>query len=92
MIDLSATRNFMSTEFAKKNQILEVKKDDSYQLTVVDETLLSQDEWMVKTETLSLRCQIQGSNLGQLVFYLVSIPQDIILGILWLEKVNSRID
>ena len=59
---------------------------------VVDETPLSQDERMVKTETPSLRCQIQGKDLGQAVFDLVSIPQDVILGMPWLEKVNPRID
>ena len=64
----------MSMKFARKNQILGVKKDNSYQLTVVDETPLSQDERMVKTETPLLRCQIQGRDLGQAVFDLVSIP------------------
>ena len=92
MINLGATRHFMSMEFARKNQIPEVKKDDPYQLTVVDGTLLSQDERMVKTETPPLRCQIQGKNLEQAVFDLVSILQDVILGMPWLEKVNPRID
>ena len=63
MIDSSATGNFMSMEFAGKNQILGVKKNDSYQLMVVDGTLLSQDERMVKTETPPLRGQIQGKDL-----------------------------
>ena len=92
MIDSGATKNFMSTEFARKNQIPGVKKDDPYQLTIVDGTPLSQDERMVKTETLPLRCQIQGRDLGQAVFDLVLIPQDVILGMPWLEKVNPRID
>ena len=80
MINSGVTRNFMSTKFAWKNQILVVKKDDSYQLTVVDGIPLSQDEEMVKTETPPLRCQIQGRDLRQAVFDLVSIPQDVILG------------
>ena len=82
----------MSIEFARKNQILGVKKDDSYQLMIVDGTLLSQDEGMVKTETPLLRCQIQGRYLGQAVFDLVSILQAVILGMPWLEKVHPRID
>ena len=92
MIDSGSTRKFMSTEFARKNRILGVKKDDSYQLTVVDRTFLSQDKGMVKTKTPLLRCQIQGKDLGQAVFDLVSIPQDVILKMPWLEKVNPRID
>ena len=92
MIDSNATKNFMSTEFARKNQILGVKKNDQYQLTVVDRTLLSQDEGMVKTETPPLRCQIQGGDLGQAVFDLISIPHNVVLGMPWLEKVNPRID
>ena len=92
MINSGVTGNFMSTEFAKKNWILEVKKNDSYQLTVVDGTSLSQDERMVKTETPPLRCQIQKKDLGQVVFDLVSIPQGDILGMPQLEKVNPRID
>ena len=91
-IDLGATRNFMFMEFARKNQIPGVKNNDSYQLTVVDRTLLSQDEGMVKTETPPLGCQIQGKDLRQAVFDLISIPQDVILGMHWLEKVNPRID
>ena len=59
---------------------------------VVDETPLSQDERMVKIETLPLRCQIQGKDLEQAVFDLISIPQDVMLGMPWLEKVNPRID
>ena len=58
MIDSGATKNFMSMEFARKNQIPGMKNDDPYQLTVIDGTFLSQDERMVKTETLPLRCQI----------------------------------
>ena len=92
MIDLGATKNFMFTEFARKNQILGVKKDDLYQLTVVDGTHLSQNKRMVKTKTPPLRCQIQGKDLGQAIFDLVSIPQDVILRMPWLKKVNLRID
>ena len=47
---------------------------------------------MVKIETLPLRCQIQGKDLGQAVFDLISIPQDVMLGMPWLEKVSPRID
>ena len=47
---------------------------------------------MIKTKTPLLRCQIQGRDLGQAVFDLVSIPQDVILGMPWLERVNPRID
>ena len=41
---------------------------------------------MVKEETLPLMSQIHGKNLRRLTFDLVSIPHEVILGILWLEK------
>ena len=36
--------------------------------------------------------QIHGKDLGRITFDLVSIPHEVILGILWLEKVNPGID
>ena len=47
---------------------------------------------MVKKETPSIRALINGKNLGQTVFDLVSILHEAILGILWLEKINLSID
>ena len=84
-INLSVIRNFMSTEFGRKKLILEVKVNDPYQLTIIDETLLSQDEGMVKTKTLSLKCQIKRKKLGLAVFDLLSILQVVILRMPWLK-------
>ena len=92
MIDSGATRNFMSRKFATNHKIPELTKGRSYQLTVVDETPLNQDERMVKEETLPLMSQIHGKDLGRIAFDLVSIPHEVILGIPWLEKVNPSID
>ena len=47
---------------------------------------------MVKEETLPLMSQIHGKDLGRIIFDLVSIPHEVILGIPWLEKVNPSID
>ena len=47
---------------------------------------------MVKKETLPLRAQINGKDLGRTVFDLVLIPHKAILGIPWLEKTNLSID
>ena len=47
---------------------------------------------MVKEETLPLMSQIHGKDLGRITFDLVSIPHKVILGIPWLEKVNSSIN
>ena len=47
---------------------------------------------MVKKETLPLMSQIHGKDLGRIIFDLVSIPHEVILGIPWLEKVNPSID
>ena len=92
MIDSSATRNFMSRKFATNHQIPGLSKKRPYQLTVVDETPLNQDEKIVKEETLPLMSQIHGKDLGRITFDLVSISHEVILGIPWLEKVNSSID
>ena len=92
MIDSGATRNFMSRKFATNHRIPGLPKERPYQLTVVDETPLNQDEGMVKEETLPLMSQIHGKDLGRITFDLVSIPHEVILGIPWLEKVNPSID
>ena len=39
-----------------------------------------------------MRAQINGKDLGQIVFDLVSISHKAILGIPWLEKINPSID
>ena len=92
MIDSGTTGNFMSRKFATNNRISGLSKERPYQLTVVDGTLLNQDEGMVKEETLPLLSQIYGKDLGCITFDLVSIPHEVILGIPWLEKVNPSID
>ena len=92
MIDSGATRNFMSRKFATNYRIPGLPKERPYQLTVVDETPLNQDEGMVKEETLPLMSQIHGKDLGRITFDLMSIPHEVILGIPWLEKVNPSID
>ena len=91
MIDSSATGNFMSRKFATNHRIPRLPKERPYQLTVVDETPLNQDEGMVKEEILPLMSQIHGKDLGRITFDLVSIPYEVILGIPWLEKVNPSI-
>ena len=47
---------------------------------------------MVKEEILPLMSQIHGKDLGRITFDLVSILYEVILGIPWLEKVNTSID
>ena len=47
---------------------------------------------MVNEETLLFMSQIHEKDLGHITFDLVSIPHEVILGIPWLEKVNSSID
>ena len=92
MINSGATGNFKLRKFATNHRIPGLPKERPYQLTVVDGTHLNQDEGMVKEETLPLMSQIHGKDLGRITFDLVSIPHKVILGILWLEKVNPSID
>ena len=92
IIDSGATGNFMSRKFATNHKIPGLPKERPYQLTVVDGTPLNQDEGMVKEETLPLISQIHGKDLGRIIFDLVSISHEVILGIPWLVKVNPSID
>ena len=92
MINSGATGNFMSKKFATNHRIPGLPKERPYQLTVADGTPLNQDEEMVKEETLPLMSQIHRKDLERIIFDLVSIPHEVILGIPWLEKVNPSID
>ena len=58
MIDWGTVGNFMFEKFAKNHQIPGLLKKKSYQLTVVNETLLNQNKKMVKKETPPLKTQI----------------------------------
>ena len=91
-INSGATGNFMSESFARRNKVPVQGKKDPYQLTVVDRTPLSKDKRQVTKETKSLRLSVHGMMIGTEEFNLVQIPHKVILGLLWLEKQNSRID
>ena len=92
MIDSGATGSFMLRKFATNHKIPGLLKERPYQLTVVNRTFLNQDEGMVKEETLLLMSQIHSKNIRRIIFDLVSISHEVILGIPWLEKVNPSID
>ena len=92
MINSGVTGNFMSESFARRNKVPVQGKKDSCQLMVVDRTPLSKDEGQVMKETKSLRLSVYGTTIRTEEFNLVPIPHKVILGLLWLEKQNPRID
>ena len=92
MINSGATGNFMSESFARRNKVPVQGKKDPYQLTVVDGTPLSKDKRQVTKKTKSLRLSVHGMTIGTEEFDLVQIPHEVILGLLWLEKQNPKID
>ena len=92
MINSGVTGNFMSESFARRNKVPVQGKKDLYQLTVVDRTPLSKDKGQVMKETKSLRLSVHGTTIRTEEFDLVQIPHKVILGLLWLEKQNPRID
>ena len=92
MINSGATGNFMSESFARRNKVPVQGKKDPYQLTVVDGTPLSKDKGQVMKETKSLRLSVYSTTIRTEKFDLVQIPHEVILGFLWLEKQNPRID
>ena len=92
MINSGATGNFMSESFARRNKVPVEGKKDPYQLTVVDGTPLSKDKRQAMKETKSLRLSVHSTTIRTEKFDLVRILHKVILGLLWLEKQNSRID
>ena len=89
MIDSGATGNYMSPRALRKLGKQTRTKEKPYELRLADGTLT--DQGMVKQETPELEMKIQGHD-ERIVFDVVDIRYEAILGIPWLEKHNPRIN
>ena len=92
MIDSSATKNFMSQNLIERKYLFTRKKDDSYDLIIIDENSLFSENERVNTKTKSLSIAIQRHH-EKLIFDIVRmITHDVVLKMSWLRKHNSTID
>ena len=92
MIDSSATENFMSQGLIERKRLSTRKKDDSYDLIVIDENSLPSENERVDTETKSLPIATQRHH-EKLTFDIVRmVTHDVVLRMSWLRKHNSTID
>ena len=79
MIDSSATENFMSQGLIERKRLSTRKKDDSYDLIVIDENSLSSENERMNTETKSLSIAIQRHH-EKLIFDIVRMTtHDVVL-------------
>ena len=79
MIDSNATENFMSQDLIERKRLSTRKKDDSYDLIVIDENPLSNENERMNTETKSLPVTTQRHH-EKLIFDIVRmITHDVVL-------------
>ena len=92
IIDSNATKNFMSQDLIERKRLSTRKKDDSYDLIIIDENSLLSENERVNTETKSLSIATQQHH-EKLIFDIVRmITHDVVLKMSWLRKHNSTID
>ena len=92
MIDSNATENFMSQNFIERKRLFTRKKNDSYDLIIIDENSLSNENEKMNTKIKSLSIAIQRHH-EELIFDIVRmITHDVVLKMFWLKKHNSTID
>ena len=92
MIDLDATEIFMFKKLINSKEFAIQRKNNSYDLIVVDENSLSNENERVVKETRSLLIAIQHHH-EKIIFDIVwMIMHDIVLEMPWLKKHNSDID
>ena len=79
IIDSNATKNFMSQDLIERKRLSTRKKDDSYDLIIIDENSLSNENERVNTETKSLSIATQRHH-EKLIFDIVRmITHDVVL-------------
>ena len=92
IIDSDTIEIFMFRKLTDSKEFATQKKNNSYNLIVVDENLLSDENERVMKETRSLSVAIQHHH-EKIIFNIVQmITHDIVLEMPWLKKHNSNID
>ena len=82
MIDSNATENFMSQDLIERKRLFTRKKNDSYDLIIIDENSLFSENERVNTKTKSLSIAIQRHH-EKLIFDIVRmITHDVVLKML----------
>ena len=92
MINSESTDNFMTKNFVKKKRYFTQRKKNSYDLIIVDENLLFNEDERVNTETISLSIATRQHH-EKLIYNLMSmITHEVVLRMSWLRKHNSEIN
>ena len=79
MIDSNATENFMSQNFIERKRLFTRKKNDSYDLIIIDENSLFNENEKMNTKIKSLSITIQRHH-EELIFDIVRmITHDVVL-------------
>ena len=93
MVDSGATGNFLDIKEAEKHGIKGVKKEQPYQLLVVDGEAIGSNKGMVTHETNRLTMKMLKGHTEEIQFDLVAMGNHVvILGMPWLKTHNPQID
>lgn len=92
MLDSGASGNYMTMEFADRNNIPTVTKKDPYSLRVINGSAANLNRGIIDQETLPVEVKI-GQHTELLCFDIVGMAShDAVIGIPWLRKHNPEID
>ena len=92
MINFDATRNFVSSFFVNKKDLLTQKKKNAYNLMTIDEDPLKSNDEMIIEEIIPLMMTFQQHHKELTLNIVRMINHDIVLGMLWLKMHNLNID
>ena len=91
LINTGVMRDFMSLMFTKKVKISLQEKSDVYEITAVDEKLLSYNNKMLNYKIEEIRLQIK-PHVQNMWFDITLISRhNVMLELLWLHNINSKI-
>ncbi len=91
-IDSDCTRNYISSEFAEKAQIFTQKKEESYNLQNLNETLMKYNNELIDQETQLIHLRLEQHWKKLRLNITKQSDSNIVLDISWLYTINSMIN
>ena len=92
MINFDATRNFVSSSLVNRKNLFTQKKKDVYNLMIINENSLKNNDEMIIEEIIFLTMTFQQHHEEFTLNIVRMINHDIVLGMLWLKLHNFNID
>ena len=92
MINFDATRNFVSSFFVNKKELLTQKKKDAYNLMTINGDSLKNNDEMIIEEIIFLTMTLQQHHEELTLNVVRMINHDVVLEMLWLKLHNLNID